>query len=115
MGTGQAFVKWLRPAGCVLFLGLFIVVTIFLFTAKGVPVEGYEPPHDSEYYAGHLDELAEELNTNMLPKLEDGAAASFQVEGGQVVVTASDEDMFTVRNSIIHYYDEDLFQFVTEG
>ena len=76
-------------------------------------MEGYEAPEDSGYYAQHLDELARELQDNMFPKIED-ATASCAVEDGVVVVTASEEDMFTIRNSILRYYDEELFEFVSE-
>ena len=111
MGTGQAFVKWLRPAGCALFLGMFILVTILLFTAKGAPVEGYVPTEGSEYYAQHLIELKAELEENLLPKL-DIAGADIEVRGDILLITAEAGDLQTVRLAVIHYYDQDLFEFV---
>ena len=56
MTAGEQFVKWIKPAGCVLFLGIFAAFLVICFTAKA-PVEGYTVPHDSQYYAQHLDEL----------------------------------------------------------
>ena len=113
MGTGQSFVKWLRPAGCVLFLGLFIAVTVILLTDRGAPVEGYSPPESSEYYAQHLDELAQELEENLLPLFE-GIDANCRVEDGTVVVTVPEDELFTVLRGVIYYYDQDLFEFVGE-
>lgn len=109
MGTGEAFVKWLRPAGCVLFLGIMVLTIIVCFTAKGAPVEGYTAPNTSEYYAENLDELSAELEENLFPLLY--GKATCVVEGDQIVITASQEDMTLVRSGVIHYYDDDLFIF----
>ena len=114
MGTGQAFVKWLRPAGCVLFLGMFILVTALLFTAKGSPVEGYTPTESSQYYAEHLDELRAELEENLLPKL-DIAGADIEVRGDRLLITAEAGDLQTLRLAVIHYYDQKLFEFAEWG
>ena len=111
MGTGQAFVKWIKPAGCALFLGLFILVTVILFTAKGAPVKGYDPPQDSDYYSEHLPELAQELQENMFPLIEGAEGAGCRVEDGKVAVTAPEEAMTAVRSGVIHYYDAQLFVF----
>ncbi|MGM9521127.1 MAG: hypothetical protein ACI3VB_01440 [Oscillospiraceae bacterium] len=112
MGTGQAFVKWLRPAGCVLFLGLFITVTVILFTAKGTPVEGYTAPQSSEYYSEHLDELAREINENLIPLL-DIPWAKAERTGDVVTICAEGESLSTVRFAVIHYYDVELFEFLS--
>ena len=112
MGTGEAFVKWLKPAGCALFLVLAILMTVTLFTAKGAPVKGYEAPESSEYYAENLSELASELESNMFPLMD--APASCAVSDGKIVVTAPKEKMPLVRNGIVYYYDEKLFEFHEE-
>ena len=110
MGTGQAFVKGLRPAGCALFFGMFILVTALLFTAKGAPVEGYAPTESSEYYAEHLTELKAELEENLLPKL-DIAGADIEVRGDILRITVNADDLQTLRLAVIHYYDVELFEF----
>ena len=69
MTAGQQFVKWLKPVGCGIFLLVFVLFFIMCFTAKA-PVEGYTVPHDSQYYAEHLDELKTELETNLFPRLD---------------------------------------------
>ena len=111
MRGGQDFIKWLRPAGCALFLGLFVLVTVILFTSKGAPVAGYEAPHTAEYYSGHLSELAEELSENLIPRL---GVTSFQIDisGDRLSVTASEDDIYKIRPAVIHYYDADLFEWV---
>lgn len=110
LSAGEGFIKFIRPAGAGLFLVLFVIVTVFLFTAKGVAVEGYEPPHDSSYYREHVAELASEIDENMLPKL-DAEGASVSVSGGKVLVEGPEKDVRAVRQGVIHYYAEDLFEF----
>ena len=85
-------------------------MTIFLFTTKGLTVEGYTPPETSSYYASHAEELAEELRENMFPLL-DVEWADARVQDGKIVVTAGEDDLNTVRLSVIHYYDKKLFKF----
>lgn len=111
MGAGQDFVKKLKPLGCALVLGLFVLVTLILFTARGAAVEGYDAPYTSEYYAEHLDELKTELEENLIPKL-DVAWAQLAVEGDKLAVTAEKEDIYKIRPAVIHYYDADLFVWV---
>lgn len=108
MKGGQDFVRWLRPAGCVLFLALFALVTAILFTSKGTPVAGYEAPNTSEYYAEHLDELADELRDNLFPKV-DAQWVEIRSDGGSVVITAAEEDIYVLRPAALHYYDAALF------
>lgn len=112
MGTGEAFVKQLRPAGCAVFLGIMILTTIMLFTVKGMPIEGYTAPKGSDYYAENLDELSAELNENLLPLIDDGASCT--VKDGKIIVTAPAENMALVHNGIVYYYDEKLFEFNEE-
>ena len=110
MGTGEAFVKWLRPAGCVLFLGIMILTVVVCFTAKGAPVEGYSAPRNSEYYSENLDELETELTERLFPLME--TEASCKVLNGKVVVMAPADDMTVVRSGVLYYYDDGLFEFV---
>ena len=112
MDAGREFVKKLRPAGCALFLVLFILVTVMLFTSKGAPVEGYEAQHESEYYAEHPDELKTELEDKLIPKL-DIEWCEIEVSGGKVAVTAAEEDIYKIRPAFIYYYDAELFEFIT--
>jgi hypothetical protein len=110
MGTGQEFVKKLRPAGCALVVILTVIVTILMFTSKGIAVDGYDAPHDSDYYAEHIDELKTEIEENMLPKLE-GVTASLSVEDGKVQVTAESVSLQKVKNAVNYYYGLELFTF----
>ena len=70
---------------------------------------GYTPPHDSDYYAQHLDELAQELNANVLPVLDGTAHA--EVRDGTVTVTASEKEYVPVRGAVLKFYDAALFTF----
>ena len=64
---------------------------------------------DSAYYAGHLDELAQELNANFLPVLDETAHA--EADGGTVTVTASAKEYVPVRGAVLKFYDAALFTF----
>lgn len=112
LSAGEGFVKFIRPAGAALFLILFAIVTVFLFTAKGAPVEGYEPPHDSAYYRENISELAAEIKENMLP-LIGAEGVTVSVSGGKVLIAGGEDGLRTVRQGVIHYYAEDLFVFKT--
>lgn len=109
--AGQDFLKRIGPAGCVLFLALFVLVTAICLTAGRDPVPGYEAPHETEYYVNHLDELADELNEHFLPQLETPAQAA--VAGGTVTITVQDDTFVVVRSAVLHYFDESLFTFET--
>lgn len=110
--AGQDFLKKIGPAGCVLFLALFVLVTAICLTAGRDPVPGYEALHDTEYYVNHLDELATELNDNFLPRLDTPATAA--VTSDTVTVTVEGDTFVVVRSALLHYFDESLFTFQTE-
>lgn len=107
--AGQDFIHRIGPAGCVLFLALFVLTTVLCFTTAREPIAGYEAPHEGEYYVNHLDELAAELNENVLPQLEVPSHAA--VEDGVVVVTVEDTNYSPVRSAVLRYFDSQLLQF----
>ena len=92
-----------------LVLLLSALMVVFCFTAGANPVPGYVPPHDSTYYAEHLDELAQELNTNFLPVLDETAHA--EADGGTVTVPAAAKEYVPVRGAVLKFYDAALFTF----
>ena len=106
MTAGEQFVKWIKPAGCVLFLGIFAAFLVICFTAKA-PVEGYTVPHDSQYYAQHLDELKAELETNLFPRLE--GIEDCYISGDKLKIIISDAGFEKSSKDITHYYGENLF------
>ena len=106
MTAGEQFVKWIKPAGCVLFLGIFAAFLVICFTAKA-PVEGYTVPHDSQYYAQHLDELKAELETNLFPRLE--SIEDCYISGDKLKIIISDAGFEKSNKAITHYYGENLF------
>ena len=106
---GAQIARWLGPVGGVFVLLLSALMGVFCFTAGANPVPGYTPPHDSDYYAQHLDELAQELNTNFLPVLDETAHA--EVSDGTVTVTASEKEYVPVRGAVLKFYDAALFTF----
>lgn len=107
--TGQDFVKRIKPLGCAMFLILGIIVTVICFTAKGTPLPGYEAPNTSEYYGGHLEELASEIRENLIPLTEYEAAV--ECDGDVIAVAGAEDDINALRPYILHYYDVELFEF----
>ncbi len=110
MGTGQEFAKKLGVVGCLLVLAMGVMFTVLLFTSRGGAVEGYEPPRDSAYYAAHPEELLEELQTNLLPKLDAGDV-ELSPDGDKLLVRAPKEALPSLRLTFTYYYDEELFLF----
>ncbi|MBR2717546.1 MAG: hypothetical protein IKD79_07430 [Oscillospiraceae bacterium] len=108
--AGQQFVKRIRPAGCALFLALAVLVTVICFTSGRDPIPGYEAPRDTEYYAAHLQELAEELEENVFPALTD---CSLTAEAGEenVTVTVVSGNLAAVRSALLRYFDQSLLEF----
>ena len=106
---GAQIARWLGPVGGIFVLMLSALMVVFCFTAGANPVPGYTPPHDSTYYAQHLDELAQELNANFLPVLDETAHA--EVRDGTVTVTASEKEYVPVRGAVLKFYDAALFTF----
>lgn len=112
MSSGEQFVKWLRPAGCVLFLAVAVLVTVVCLTAGKDPIPGYEPPRDTAYYAQHLDELQAELEANVFPHLEGvvGCGAA----GDTLEVRLAEQTFAKTRSAILQYYDLSLFTFISD-
>ena len=114
MSAGQDFAKKIGPLGGAFFLLLFVLFLIYCFTAKPNPLAGYEAPHDSTYYAQNettLSELKAELEANVLPKLE--GEESCTVKDGKLVLVINSADFKTSRSAILRYYDDSLFEFVS--
>ena len=99
----------MKPVGCAIFIIVMICFFIICFKPATHPVEGYEAPKDSEYYAGHIDELKAELEENLFPKLE--GIVDCTVEGGQLKITFEEESFGDSAGSIVYYYDKELFIF----
>ena len=108
--TGKNFVSKIGMVGCVMFLIMLVgfLLICFLSGSKS-PIEGYEPPHESEYYMENTEELAEEINENIAPQL-DGIVECYY-EDDKVVVVAEEEEYFTIRSALLDYYEEELFDF----
>ena len=106
---GAQIARWLGPVGGGFVLLLSVLMVAFCLTRGANPVPGYTPPHDSDYYAQHLDELAQELNANVLPVLDETAHA--EVRDGTVTVTASEKEYVPVRGAVLKFYDAALFTF----
>ncbi len=109
MTAGQSFVKAIRPLGCVLFLGLAILVAAVCLTSGRKPIPGYEPPMTTEQYAADLSALEAELEENVFPRLEYEMSA--EVTGDAVTVTVEDENFVAGRAAVLRYFDESLLLF----
>ena len=112
MTAGEDFVKWLRPAGCALFLGILILVLIICFSSGRDPIPGYAPPHDTAYYAQSaetMEELKAELEENVFPQLE--GVLQCEARGGVLEIQINSEHFAVTRAAILRYYDSSLFEF----
>ncbi len=110
MGTGQEFAKKLGTGGAILVLILGIIATITMFMVRGTPVKDYSPPESGEYYSAHLPELLEEIETDLLPRI-DAPGVELELSDGHIAVTGPAQALQTARLAIIHYFDSDLFEF----
>lgn len=107
--AGEAFVKNIRPLGCVMFLALAVLVTAICLTSGRKPIPGYKPPLTTAEYAADLPALEAELEEHVFPALEYDMTA--EVTGNTVTVTVEDENFVAGRAAILRYFDEALFLF----
>ena len=110
MGTGQEFAKKLGVAGAIFVLALGVVFTALLFVSRGTPVEGYEKPESDEYYALHPEELLAEVEGRLLP-MAGLSGVTAELRDGKIAVSGQKMPLHEARLAIIHYFDEDLFEF----
>lgn len=108
--SGQWLWKTLKPFGCILCLVLMVAMIVICFTAGTDPIPGYEPPHDSEYYAENVDELITELEANVFPHVE--GLVSCEAVGGKAAVTIAEGSFAVTRSAILQYFDAGLFEFI---
>lgn len=113
--NGEWLVRTLKPFGCFLVLALTVLFLVVCFTSGPKPVEGYAPPHDSGYYALHPEELAEELEENLLPHLEGVEGCRVADDGSAVELRLAEETFARTRAAILQYYDRELFVFLKAG
>lgn len=108
--TGRLFVGKIGMVGCVMFLFMLVgfLLVCFLSGSKS-PIEGYEPPYESEYYMENPEELAVEINENIVPQLD--SIHDCYYEEGKVVIITEEAEYFTVRSALLDYFDEELFDF----
>lgn len=112
MTAGEDFVKWLRPAGCALFLGILVLVLIICFSSGRDPIPGYAPPHDTAYYAQSaetMEELKAELEEHVFPELEGTARCG--IKDGVLEIQIDEAHFAVTRAAILRYYDSSLFEF----
>ena len=107
--AGQAFVKSIRPAGCVLFLVLAVLVGAVCLTAGRDPIPGYQPPEPASY-AGDLTVLADALESQVFPALPDYDMQA-AVTGDTVTVTIDDAHFVVGRAAILRYFPEQYITF----
>lgn len=108
----ESLVRGLKPFGCALVLLCFVVLLVFLFTGGPKAIEGYEAPHDSEYYALHIAELAAEIEENVLPKLEGVSELRVADDGTTVLVAIGSDCFVETRAVLLKHFDRGLFTFV---
>ena len=110
--TGRDFIKKVKPLGAAMFLGTFIIVTIFLFTAGRDPIPGYESPQNEEYYLQNdktMGELKSELEKNVFPNVR--GVVSCETDGKKLFVAIEEKSYSVTRSAILHYFDESIFVF----
>ena len=110
--SGQWLWKNLKPFGCILCLGLMVLMLIICFTSGRDPIPDYAAPMDTAYYAANLGELEKELENNVFPHLE--GIVSCEEEGGKIVVTIAESTFAKSRSAILRYFDISLFEFIME-
>ena len=106
---GFQIVRWLKPFGSGLVVLIFILFLVIAFSSGREPIKGYAPPQDGEYYAQHLDELAQELNDTVLALVDPEASAA--VTGETVTVTIPHDTYVTTRAAVLRYFDSSLLTF----
>lgn len=108
--TGKIFVSKIGMVGCVMFLIMLVgfLLVCFLSGSKS-PIEGYEPPYESEYYIENPEELALEINENIMPQFESIIECYY--EDGKVVIITEEAEYFAVRSALLDYFNEELFDF----
>lgn len=109
MTAGQEAVKFLKPFGCFLVLLVTVSALVLMFSSAKAPIEGYEPPQTSEYYAAHLDELKTELEQNVFPEI--GGIDRCKITGDTLTVYFTMPEHVIERAAILRYYDAALFTF----
>jgi len=108
--TGKLFVGKIGLLGCVMFMIMLVgFLLVCFFAGSKSPIEGYEPPCDSEYYIENTEELAMEINENIAPQL-DGIVECYY-EDDKVVVVAEEAEYFTIRSALLDHFEEELFDF----
>ena len=99
----------LKPAGCVIFILVLIGFFAMCFSPSPAPIKGYSVPHDSDYFAEHLDELKAELEEKVFPELP--GIEGCEVSDGVLVVTIDSASFEKSSSAITYYYRESLFDF----
>ena len=110
---GFQIVRWLKPFGSGLVILIFILFLVYAFSTGREPIKGYAPPRSGEYYAAHLDELAEELNDVVLPLVDP--AANAEVTDGTVTVAVPHDSYVPTRAAVLRYFDASLLTFTEKS
>ena len=107
--AGQSFVKAIRPAGCVLFLAMAVLMVALCLTAGRDPLQGYHPPERASY-ENDLPLLVSVLETQVFPKLPQYGMTA---EAGEetVTVTVTQGNLQAAEKAILRYFPQDLITF----